>query len=837
MNVGETYKDYFIKKKLGRGANAEVWLAEKEGAEFALKSLLVKGNEGIDKTKFDKEVSSWKKANGHPNILTIHEKFMERGKYIIVIDYAEGGSLKNKILPPNEALKLFIQILSGIQHLHKLNIAHRDIKPDNILLKENIPCLGDFGLARDLNLTQSNVPGGSENYLSPELADAFTKRQKDYPRTFHDDLWAIATTFYHLTTSDYPTYLLDTNATRLPLPDNFPDDLIDFFDKTFQKEKSNRFQSAEEMLTCLKEIEQKRIEEEQVKEEIRQLAREQFEIEYRQKLDDEIISLNGKYCDEIAALKEMNKSLESQVLKRDSHMSSWQERTESFEKKIKTRDDEILRLEGQISLLSSQNYLEKEKEKIEVKYRQQYGEENSKLAKENKSLVTKNSRLESNEKVAGEEIFKARKKIDELNFEKSVRDTELEMRDKELSEKNTETEKFKNWWHEERRKLSDLEGKKSRKFFSGFGKLSLIGLLIAGIYGIYSLMPPSYYQIANDCLEKKDFQCAINTYNDAIVKFPKNPNYYIKLGDIYRNENYEKKDLNKLIEYYRKAIGIDNKHLKTYFDVGNSYKIKNDIINATQIFEDYLKLNQNGVVAAIYLGDIYSDEKNAKKNYIEALKFYDKAISINPNYSESYTGKGDIYRYKLDDKNQNQEKAIELYKKALEIDKKDSSAYFGLGYSYSELGKYDEAIKNYEECNRLSGGANLNLAKIYRDEKQNYKKAKELYEKVPDSVNLKFYQLGFFYSDEQNTEFINNQEAIKNFKLYLEKEKENNDKDVVSRKDYVKDKIKELENRIPKISFPTTGLSNLKSNSNKIYLNSNSNVSRNANSNVSIWNR
>jgi serine/threonine protein kinase/TPR repeat protein len=835
MNIGETYKDYYIKKKIGLGANAEVWLAEKEGADFALKSLLVKGDDGIDKTKFDKEVNSWKKANGHPNILTIHDKIIERGKFIIVLDYADGGSLKNNKFQPDEALQIIIQIISGVNHLHMLGLVHRDIKADNILLRKGIPCLGDFGLAREKDGTQTTVAiSGTEHYFSPELAKAYISKKANqkliYERTFDDDLWAVATVFYNLLTQDFPCGSLVERAERESLPADFPNDLIDFFDKAFQKEKSNRFQSAKEMLTCLKEIEQRRIEEEAVKQEFLQLAREQVEIEYRQKLDDEIISLQNKYDDEINALKERNKSFESQVLKRDSQISSWKEKIESFEDKIKSKNSEIKELESQITLLSSQSYLEKEKGKIEEKYRREFDEEKTKLKKEIASLITKKSKLESNAIVAGEELVRARNIIDDLAYERAekvkLQEEKINL-NIQLNQKNKEISNL----------FGQIPKKKQSKFFSGFGKLSLIALLIAGVYGIYSLMPPSYYQIANNCIEKKDFQCAINTYNEAIVKFPKNPDYYIKLGDIYRNENYEKRDLSKLSEYYRKAIEIDNKYLKTYFDVGNSYKIKNDFINATQIFEDYLKLNQNDVVALIYLGDIYSNEKNGKKNFNEALKFYDKAISINPNYNQPYTSKGDIYRYKFDDKNRNQEKAIELYKKAIEIYKEDSSAYFGLGYSYNTLGEYDEAIKNYEECNRLDGGANLNLAHIYNNQKQNYKKAKELYEKVPDTENLKFYSLGVFYNDEQNNSFKNPQEALKNFKLYLEKEKDNNDKDVVFNKENARKRIEEIENRIPKISFPTIGLSNLKSHSNKIYLNSNSNVSRNANSNFSIWKR
>ncbi len=693
MNVGETYKDYYIKKELGEGANAKVWLAEKDGAEFALKFLLVRGNEGFDKSKFDKEVNSWKKANGHPNILTIHDKIIERGKFIIVLDYADGGSLKNKEFQPDEALQIIIQIISGIDHLHKLGLVHRDIKTDNILLRKGIPCLGDFGLARDKDGTQTTIAvGGSRDYFSPELAMAYINSEANqkfiYERTFDDDLWAAATVSYSLHTQTPPYGSLVARSERKPLPANFPTDLIEFFDKAFQKEKSNRFQSAEEMLTCLKEIEQKRIEEEQVIEEIRQLAREQFETEYRQKLDDEIISLNGKYCDEIDVLKEMNKSLESQILKRDSQISSWKEKTESFEKKIKTRDDEIIKLEGQIGLLSSQSYLEKAKKEFE----REYFAKEKELSKEVRSLKTKNSKLESNAIVAGEELVRARNIIDDLAYERAekvkLQEEKINL-NSQLNQKNKE--------------ISNLSGqipkKKQSRFFSAFGKLvfALIGIGIVpyGALWIYNLSPRSYFIKADYCEEKKDFDCVISTYQEAIKVFPSDSRFYVLLGD--------------------------------------------------------------------------------------------------------------IYSYKLDDKDQNQDKAIEHYKKALEKDQSDSSALFGLGYSYNRKENYEEAIKNYSsylEKFPPNSAVLSNLGHIYSNEKygnHDYDKSIDFYKKATNANHAAaspYYFIGMIYSlSKEKYAKSDPNKAIENLNWYLEKHKNNNEKDAVFRKDEATKKIKELKDK------------------------------------------
>lgn len=85
-----------------------------------------------------------------------------------------------------------MQILQGLQYLHKQNVIHRDIKPNNILLKDNQVKLGDLGVSKilgDLTLAKSRV--GTPLYLAPELI-------KSKPYDNKVDIWAAGCVIYYM---------------------------------------------------------------------------------------------------------------------------------------------------------------------------------------------------------------------------------------------------------------------------------------------------------------------------------------------------------------------------------------------------------------------------------------------------------------------------------------------------------------------------------------------------------------------------------------------------------------------------------------------------------------
>lgn len=745
MNIGDIFDGYNLIESLGDGSYGDVYLSEKDGEKFALKFLRNKNDAaGFDKSKFDSEKNSWIKVSGHRNIIKIHRADIKNARYFIVMDYADGGSLQRKKFPRNEAVQIMLEILGGVNHLHNLNIIHRDIKPANILLKTNIPCLGDFGLARDLDLTLSSTQiAGTFGYLSPEIVNA----DQTYQRHPSNDLWATAVTFYEILTGTRPfegSILNLVSFNQKPYPADFPADLIEFFNKAFQKERENRFQSASEMITTLQEIEQKRVEQE-----LSQEIRKQLETEYHQKYQDAI----KKNDDEINLLRKMNKTLEEQA----------QKERDNFQNKIKTRDAELTDLKDTILALSSHHKIEEEKQNLTNKFEKKISSLEEKL----QNLKDNNYKLESQAKIGGEELFNAKniikgleagmtekkkelsglvdnnaelksqilnknKEIEEFTqsykqekeqlqkSKKVIKELEINInkKEKEFSDlkvtntrlssqitlNNHDIEKHKQLYSQENKKYLALKANQPSKFFSRFGGLSLLSLILAGFYWGYSLLPDNrdYDQIAQDCLNKKDYQCAINYYPKAIEKNPTNAINYIKLGD--------------------------------------------------------------------------------------------------------------IYRYLLDEKDQDQNKAIELYTKVInEIDNNNSDAFFALGYSNNKLKNYDKAIEYYEKfCKGFKECfANLNIGHIYQYGIKDFDKAKEYYENISATDFVKPERLSLFYSDEDSkNKYKNKSKAEENYNIFLTKEKQYRD----SGKDFEKTK-KNLRDAIDKMKTEAGVNSNTNTNS------------------------
>ena len=113
----------------------------------------------------------------HPNIVNIYNVGSEDNLNYIVMEYVKGKTLKDVIkrngpLPNEEILSYSFQIARALEHAHKNNIIHRDIKPQNVLLTEDkLVKVTDFGIAKhsdSATITNSGKIIGSAHYFSPE---------------------------------------------------------------------------------------------------------------------------------------------------------------------------------------------------------------------------------------------------------------------------------------------------------------------------------------------------------------------------------------------------------------------------------------------------------------------------------------------------------------------------------------------------------------------------------------------------------------------------------------------------------------------------------------------
>src|SRR6195256_2021740 len=171
-------KRYVIKRKLGSGGMADVYLAEDQelGRRVALK--LLNDRHAADEQfveRFRREAQSAPGLN-HPNIVSIFDRGRAEGTYYIAMEYLDGRTLKELLVrngptPVPIAIDYARQILCGHACPHRNGIVHRDIKPHNIVVGgDGRLKVTDFGIARSgaSQMTEAGCMGGPGEYLSPE---------------------------------------------------------------------------------------------------------------------------------------------------------------------------------------------------------------------------------------------------------------------------------------------------------------------------------------------------------------------------------------------------------------------------------------------------------------------------------------------------------------------------------------------------------------------------------------------------------------------------------------------------------------------------------------------
>jgi serine/threonine protein kinase len=199
---------YIVVKKIGEGGMADVYLAidsilKREVAVKVLRGDLA--SDPVNLTRFKREALAIT-STSHPNIVEVFDVAQHDGKHYIVMEYVHSKTLKQLIrargnIPIDEAVNIMKQLVSAVEHAHKMGIIHRDIKSQNVLVKDDGTVkLSDFGIASIVgvsDITKTDTVIGSVHYMAPELAQG-------KPVQVQADIYSLGIVFYELLTGDVP---------------------------------------------------------------------------------------------------------------------------------------------------------------------------------------------------------------------------------------------------------------------------------------------------------------------------------------------------------------------------------------------------------------------------------------------------------------------------------------------------------------------------------------------------------------------------------------------------------------------------------------------------------
>ena len=256
---------FTLVRKLGEGGMSLVWLAQRQssGEEVVLKLLpLTDGDRRSERIeRFSQEYALVSKID-HPNVARIFEQGFTDDYAYIAMEYFPGGDLRSLTkggLKPEVAQAVLVQIAGALNAIHAQGIVHRDMKPDNVMLRSDGSLgLADFGIAKHVDSNFSHTRHGevfgTPYYLSPEQA-------LGQPVDHRSDLYSLGVMLFEMLTGKKPYYADSAQAllyqhVHAPVP-VLPQSLARFqslLSRMMAKRPQDRFATASELMDAIMKV-------------------------------------------------------------------------------------------------------------------------------------------------------------------------------------------------------------------------------------------------------------------------------------------------------------------------------------------------------------------------------------------------------------------------------------------------------------------------------------------------------------------------------------------------------------------------------------------------------
>ena len=273
-----------IVKKLGEGAFGVVYLARHKVLDIDVAIKLLPAAAAFRDPgyveMFLREARTAARIR-HKNVIGIFEAGVQEGQHYIIMELAPGGTVGERMflqggkLPPDEVSRILLESARGLAAAERLNIVHRDIKPDNLMYSADGEIkIADLGLAKRLaipgatgtiraslmadQLSMKNDPVivGTPAYMAPEIAVEPAKADT------RADLYSLGVTAYHMLTGQLPfegkspmetimKHVLDAPVPPIEMDSTIPEELNGIVLKLMQKKPADRFQSSQDLVKAL----------------------------------------------------------------------------------------------------------------------------------------------------------------------------------------------------------------------------------------------------------------------------------------------------------------------------------------------------------------------------------------------------------------------------------------------------------------------------------------------------------------------------------------------------------------------------------------------------------